>query len=112
MKSNNTLHDEPIHACCCCCYCCCYTSTNQINSPHIESICSCSLSSNSEEVSTGQTTPIDLKPPTPPPPPQQQKEPLEKLMRKKVHAMEELLQTERDYVHDLTHLVQVTTFYI
>ncbi|KAI7893499.1 Dbl homology domain-containing protein [Mucor mucedo] len=108
MNSNNILHDEPIHSCCCCCcYCCCYKSANQITSPNMESICSCSgsISSNSEEkeeeeeeVSTGNTTPID---------PKSSQEPVEKLLRKKVHAMEELLQTERDYVHDLTHLVQV-----
>lgn len=70
----------------------------------MESICSCSgsISSNGEEKEEGHTTPIDMKvlPPT-------AAEPIEKLHRKKILAMEELLQTERDYVHDLTHLVQV-----
>lgn len=32
----------------------------------------------------------------------------DKLQRKKVHAIEELLQTERDYVQDLSYLVQVS----
>lgn len=110
MKSNNILHDEQaIHSCCCCCcYCCCYnqSATNHIHAPNMESICSCSCSISSnqeeekEEISTGHTTPIDMK--------IQQQEPIEKLKKKKLLAIEELLQTERDYVQDLSHLVEVT----
>lgn len=120
--------------CCCCCYCCCYTNKQQQQQnssssnqniiqqqippwlpsspnaikPMIDSICSCcSCISNEheEEISTRCTTPIDLKLST------TAADNIEKLRKKKLHAIEELLQTERDYVQDLSYLVQVRKRY-
>lgn len=59
---------------------------------------------NDTEPSTTCTTPSDFIP--------LQKEAEDddisnKQKKKKIHAIEELLQTERDYVKDLTYLVQV-----
>jgi hypothetical protein len=34
----------------------------------------------------------------------------EKMTKKKLHAIDELLQTERDYVQDLSHLVEVSIY--
>lgn len=95
------------------------TDANDRLSPNLDSICSCcSCTSSIEDIkptteaveedeeespSTGCTTPIDLKivdsnnlPDI-----------IEKTRKKKLHALEELLQTERDYVQDLSYLVEV-----
>lgn len=89
--------------------------------PNIDSICSCCSCISSiderqklqeEDIllslpSTGCTTPIDPKV-------LREEEnitpDIEKLRKKKLHAIEELLQTERDYVQDLSYLVEVSTF--
>lgn len=96
------------------------TDANDRLSPNMDSICSCCSCTSSienikpttetveedeeESPSTGCTTPIDLKiidsnnlPDT-----------IEKNKKKKLHALEELLQTERDYVQDLSYLVEVS----
>jgi hypothetical protein len=122
MKS---LHDTEYCSCNCCC--CCFPQhrhcqqeqqhqswiPNQVtNTDSICSCCSCISSIDErqklqEELSlpsTGCTTPIDPKVlreeenTTPD---------IEKLRKKKLHAIEELLQTERDYVQDLSYLVEV-----
>lgn len=120
-------HHVQQNCCCCCCYCCCYhqqSSSDNNNAPQIppwshsnqqvlqkptlDSTCSCcSCISNDqdkpvqedEDNSTGRTTPIDLR---------MTDDTAEKFKRKKMHAIEELLQTERDYVQDLSYLVQVS----
>ncbi|KAI8644125.1 hypothetical protein BD408DRAFT_363593 [Parasitella parasitica] len=130
-------NDNVEQNCCCCCYCCCCaeyqlqqqpeqqkstssgsrsnqrippwfpSTTNSSMKPTMESACSCcSCISNEEEddeeedeVSTRCTTPIDLN--------IQTTDNIDKLRKKKLHAIEELLQTERDYVQDLSYLVQI-----
>lgn len=109
MKTNNTLYNEQLD-CCCCCYCCCYSNSPPVQSPiippwqpsanHIPnmdstcSCCSCNSSSIIEEEAQSPTTPIISQ--------------SEKFKQKKLHAIQELQQTERDYVLDLSHLVQVS----
>lgn len=130
------------HSCCCCHCCCYNNGiteeqnqsldippwspspTNDYkNIPNIESICSCcscisikeaiDMKEEEEEEeeeelpSTGCTTPIDLKVSE-----NTTLDTIEKSRKKKLHAIEELLQTERDYVQDLSHLVEVSKKYI
>ncbi|KAI8884373.1 hypothetical protein K501DRAFT_332689 [Backusella circina FSU 941] len=77
----------------------------QQESPISDSYCSCCCSSFEEEEhnssSTICTTPIDTTALSP------ACEDNDKSRGKKVHAIEELLQTERDYVQDLSHLVEI-----
>jgi hypothetical protein len=84
---------------------------HQQESPISESYCSCCCSSFEEEghnsSSTICTTPNDTTAALSP-----TCEDNEKSRGKKVHAIEELLQTERDYVQDLSHLVEVIFIYL
>ncbi|CAO3703328.1 unnamed protein product [Rhizopus stolonifer] len=84
------LHDTDSSCCCCCCCYCCFQSNEsaqQISLPALfKTSDSCSCCSCLEDT-------ID---------PDE-----EKFNQKKTHAIEELLQTERDYVDDLNHLSKV-----
>lgn len=96
------------------------TDANDRLSPNMDSICSCcSCTSSIENIkptteaveedeeylpSTGCTTPIDLKRNDS----NNLSDVIEKTRKKKLHALEELLQTERDYVQDLSYLVEVS----
>lgn len=103
--NRNQLHANNSDYCCCCC-CCCYSNDqthhhqqqqqNEIISAN-DSYCSCcSCESSIEEAPFSYVAPIEPKTPD------------DKVLKKKHHAIEELLQTERDYVQDLSHLVEVS----
>ncbi|KAI8375102.1 hypothetical protein EDC96DRAFT_345545 [Choanephora cucurbitarum] len=106
-----------MNCCCCCCYYCC---SHQFKTPlsswtvSLDSSCSCCscISTNDQEQevqdastkvlqSSRDTMLIDDKNI------QQESNEPEKMQKKKLLAIEELLQTEYDYVQDLFYLVQV-----
>lgn len=114
------IHDKESTCCCCCCHCCFQINNNNIMQPSIppwqiiiatpvliettDSFCSCCSCLSS--ISEGREQPLDgpsLEQPTMSPDE-------EKMTKKKLHAIDELLQTERDYVQDLSHLVEVSTY--
>ena len=107
-----------MNCCCCCCYYCC---SHQFKTPlsswtvSLDSSCSCCscISTNDQEQETQDasakvlqssrgTLLIDDKNI------QQESNEPEKMQKKKLLAIEELLQTEHDYVQDLFYLVQVS----
>ncbi|KAI8335231.1 hypothetical protein BD560DRAFT_414204 [Blakeslea trispora] len=106
-----------MNCCCCCCYsCCCHQFKTPLSSWTIslDSLCSCcSCISANEQAQEKQVTSTKVvqsfrdTTPTDDQYIQQENDEPEKMQKKKLLAIEELLQTEHDYVQDLFYLVQV-----